>query len=403
MKTTTLAIILAFYFSGAKAELGTWVQKKSLSFARSTHVGLSLKGKGYICGGASADGTNLKDLWEYDQSTNTWSQKADMPGVGRQDMSGFTIGDYAYFGQGLHAATTTFFYSFNRYDPSSNTWSAIADCPVLRRTATGFSIDSIGYFTCGIWDGVARYKDLYAYNPRTDQWTQKASLPQAALNRSFACVVSVNHKAYLTGGFEGQIMDDFYEYDPVNDTWTQKADFPGGPRSSVSGLAIGNYVLMGLGKDFSSTEHKDWYYYNPADNTWTPMNSYPADNNTNNATFVINGKGYVCGGASTAQNVRDYVYELSAPELGIRERNTVARNPLKPYMAYSSGIMVCNTFKGHFEVTVHDMAGKQVFTSKKVFEEESFETIDLSHLAAGQYVAHFTNAGLSRSIKVMIP
>ena len=220
MKKLTIALASTFLIFNLHATIGTWTNKAAMSMARSTHIGFTLQDKGYVCGGAKDAATNdYKDLWQYDASSNTWSQKADLPGVGRRELSAFTIDSFAYVGHGRNVGTGEIFYSFYKYNPNSNSWSSIADCPVKRYTSTGFSIDSIGYITCGILPGVARYKDLWQYNPRTDQWSQKTSLPSSALNRSYACVVSLNHKAYLMGGYEGQHMDDFYEYDPKMNVW----------------------------------------------------------------------------------------------------------------------------------------------------------------------------------------
>lgn len=269
---------------------GTWSSRASMAVSRSTHTGFGIAGKGYICGGALDANTDSKDLWQYDPQSNSWSQKADLPGQARRELSSFTIGDYAYVGHGRNVGSGEIFNSFYRYDPTGNNWMSVADCPVQRYTSTGFSIDSVGYVTCGILPGVARYKDLYAYNPRTNTWSQKAGLPSAALNRSYACVVTWGHKAYLMGGFEGQQMEDMYEYDPAGNTWTQKADFPGGKRNSVAGFAMGKYIFMGLGRDESNIDYDDWYYFDPSVNTWLPAEDYPADNSAGHATFVINGK-----------------------------------------------------------------------------------------------------------------
>lgn len=397
MKKVTLILLLSSICFGLLAQTGTWKSRAALTFGRSTHVGFTLKGKGYICAGATTS-SNLKDLWQYDPVTNAWSQKADMPGVPRQELASFVIGDMAYVGHGRNTSTQEIFASFNRYDPATNTWSAIADCPVKRFSSTGFSIDTLGYITCGLSDN--RYKDLYAYNPKTNQWTPKASLPSSAIERSFACVTSVNHKAYLMGGYGAQITDDFYEYDPSADTWTPKASYPGGGRYTAAAITLSNSVLMGLGKDASSTNHQDWYYYTPANDSWTRMTDYPSDNVGGHATFVISGKGYVCAGTNKAGNVRDYLYELSADALGLNDPGENVEYTLNPYMA--SGVLYCNAFRGNFEMKVFDISGKQVFSQKYFNTGEMQYAFPLHHLSNGIYVAYFENTGLSKALKIRV-
>jgi len=401
MKKHLLTIQMLLLMSGAFAQTGTWTAKASLTFKIMTHTGFSLAGKGYVCGGIDGFGTDLKELWQYDPGSNSWSQKADLPGDARRELSSFTIDSFAYVGHGRNVNSTEIFFSFYRYNPRTNAWSAIADCPVQRYTSTGFSIDSVGYVTCGILPGVARYKDLYAYNPRTNVWSQKASLPSAALNRSYACVVSVNHKAYLMGGFEGQHMEDMYEYNPGSNTWTQKANFPGGKRNAVAGFALGDYVLMGMGRNGSNTTFKDWYYYNPADNTWTAMNDYPADNSAGNATFVINGKGYVCGGNSLPGSAKEYLYELSAPQLSI-EANVSDARKLKLFKPEGSSVLHCMAYAGKVSVSVYDVNGRMVYSSSMLSDAEQEVLFPMDELSAGQYTAYVNNAGLTATLKLIL-
>jgi len=406
MKTTALIFCLILLACNADAQIGQWESRTPMYTKRSTHVGFSIHGKGYICAGAPDDQTNLKDLWQYDPNTNAWSQKADMPGVGRQELSCFTIDSFAYVGLGRNIDNPqTAFSSFNRYDPSSNTWSAIADFPSERYVSTGFSIDSIGYITCGVTPLVERYKDLYAYNPRTDKWTKKAGLPEAAIVRAFACVVSNGKNAYLMGGFDGyDIANDFYMYDPLNDTWTPKEGFPGGARSYSAGFAIGKYILMGMGRDGSQDDAKDWYYYNPDENLWAAVASHPNDNTVGCATFVIDGKGYVSGGFSASSNsVFNLMNVLTATPVSIDEPYKKEKPVLKPYLANSSSILYCNAFKGDFDLVIYDIAGKIVYQSRTISEDGEQMIFDLSEMIEGRYIAYINNAGIKKSLKILLP
>ena len=67
--------------------------------ARSYATGFSIGTKGYIgCGSTSAG--FQKDFWVWDQTTNTWTQKMDIPGAGRSEPVGFSIGAHGYIGTG---------------------------------------------------------------------------------------------------------------------------------------------------------------------------------------------------------------------------------------------------------------------------------------------------------------
>ena len=60
-----------------------WTQKASMpGTARNSAVAFTVNGKGYL--GTGYDGENyLKDFWEYDPTSNQWTQQADYPGSGR--------------------------------------------------------------------------------------------------------------------------------------------------------------------------------------------------------------------------------------------------------------------------------------------------------------------------------
>jgi hypothetical protein len=76
---------------------------------------------------------------------------------------------------------------------------------------------------------------LEVYDPATDTWTTKASMPTA---REMAGVGVLNGQLYVVGGMQGNsntVYDANEAYDPVTDTWTLKA-----PMSiNRGGLAVG--------------------------------------------------------------------------------------------------------------------------------------------------------------------
>src|ERR1035437_10915125 len=78
---------------------GTWVQKANIggSATRDRAVGFSIPNivKGYI-GMGSDNGGILNDFWEYNPLNNTWTQKANYPGLGNNGDMGFYIGSKGY-------------------------------------------------------------------------------------------------------------------------------------------------------------------------------------------------------------------------------------------------------------------------------------------------------------------
>src|SRR5262249_30602246 len=93
-----------------------WTQKANFAgSARAYCASFAIGTKGYI--GAGDDGGNKKDFWEWDQATNTWTQKSDLNGLPRFTPVGFSIGSNGYVGTGMYLTTSTNLQDFMEYCP----------------------------------------------------------------------------------------------------------------------------------------------------------------------------------------------------------------------------------------------------------------------------------------------
>jgi len=166
---------------------------------RNSAVSFSIGSKGYVgTGSPNNTGLNLQnDFWEFDPSTNIWTQKANYGGGPRLGAVCFSIGTKGYIGLGSDA--NMIYRDFWEYDPFTNIWTQMADFPgSLRHAAVGFSIGTKGYIGTG-------------------------NAP--------------------TGG----ALQDFWEYDPSSDSWSQKSNFGGIARTEAVGFSIGNHGYIGTG------------------------------------------------------------------------------------------------------------------------------------------------------------
>ena len=191
--------------------------------------------------------------YEYDFDANTWTPKGTFPAPGREYESVFTIGNKAYLVGG--------------YKPVS---------------------------------GNIIYKDTWEYNPATNSWTQKASLPGLTMGRTNATGFSIGNKGYIVCGDHWLPNDHNYfksllEYDPSSNTWTYKANFPGEARADCKTFVIGGSAYAGGGYSDNTGEYiyyKDFYKYDPSTDTWTQIPLIPGLG-TLRYSFSINSKGYV--------------------------------------------------------------------------------------------------------------
>jgi hypothetical protein len=247
----------------------TWTQKADFGGTeRYGAVGFSIGSKGYIGTGFEVSYSRTKDFWEYDPAANTWTQKADFGGTERYGAVGFSIGSKGYIGTGSIEwfGGASLVEDFWEYDQTANTWTEKAAFGGRHRDgAVGFSIGSKGYVGTG-YNGSYTY-DFWEYDPALNAWTQKANfgpiVPQVQCN---AVGFSIGSKGYIGTGFIGSYTKDFWEYEPALNTWTQKADFGGIGRYMAVGFSIGSKGYIGTG-DGEGVKTKDFWEYEPADTT----------------------------------------------------------------------------------------------------------------------------------------
>lgn len=260
----------------------TWAQKADFAGGARFHaVGFAINGKGYL--GTGFDGDHKQDFWEYDPGSNTWTQKASFGGTARYGAVGFALNGKGYLGTGMDTSYDANFghkQDFWEYNPTTDTWTQKADFSGgARYQAVGFTINSKAYLGTGV-DKSHRFKqDFWEYDPATDAWTQKAAFGGTA--RQHAVGFSLYDKGYLGTGYDGSDKQDFWEYNPASDTWSQKTDFGGVGRSSAVGFAINGKGYLGGGSD--SNYKPDFWEYTPAASL--SISHLDADNNqpTNNS------------------------------------------------------------------------------------------------------------------------
>ncbi len=94
----------------------------------------------------------------------------------------------------------------------------------------------------------------YEYDPATDKWTKKASMPRKAHH---AALATYKGKIYVCGGFvppentnvplggAWQPIDNAWEYDPAADSWRSLAPLPGKRGSAVAVETGGKIYVIG--------------------------------------------------------------------------------------------------------------------------------------------------------------
>jgi N-acetylneuraminic acid mutarotase len=129
----------------------------------------SIGNKGYV-------GLNNNQLWEWDQATDTWTRKADYHVAGRNGAATFVIGNTGYLCGGYATGNEQMILTdLWEYHQASDTWTRKADFPgVPRYSAIGFSIAAKGYVGAGQTSNDPDYEmqDFWAWDQASDEWTR---------------------------------------------------------------------------------------------------------------------------------------------------------------------------------------------------------------------------------------
>ena len=202
------------------------------------------------------DADPTRALYVYDPGTNTWTRKRDLPAiggppdywtVGKNGVTG-VIKNQLYVVTLCHSIEAGYCEGDStgprlfRYNPVTDRWVTLA--PPFPgagvNTVAGGVIGGKFYVMGGdFWNNGL----LSVYDPATNQWSPKTPLGLA--RRSVATAV-LGNKLYVMGGYRvrnnlAEMLDITIVYDPVTDAWTRRASLPG-PRW---GLAASRVYLNG--------------------------------------------------------------------------------------------------------------------------------------------------------------
>ena len=363
----------------------TWTAKANFGgIVRDQAVGFSIGTKGYIgtgFNGVVSHNQTLNDFWEYNQATDTWTQKADFGGAPRLNAVGFSIGSKGYIGTGIDSLGNNL-NDFWQYDPIGNTWTPKANFGGLARSqAIGFSIGTNGYI--GIGAGASLFNDFWEYNSLTDIWTAKANY--TGLARYSSTGFAIGSKGYIGTGFDGSSskLKEFYEYNPATNSWTPKANFGGTKRRNAVGFSIGNKGYIGTGAD-SIGFQQDFWEYDTLSNIWTQKANFGGGNRYLATGFSIGSKGYIgTGGNPFLSGFYKDLWEYSpSSTVGILENNNGVQISISPNPSTGSFNILISEPTKNGTIEVYNNIGELVL-SKTVTSQQN--TIDLSNQANGLY------------------
>jgi len=368
------ALILFFYLIFAAALFGQfWIQKASFGgVGRHRATGCANSHRGFMgLGHVNGTGQDIsyKDWWEYDPSSDTWTQRADFP-VSTHGAVSFVVDNCPVVGGG--SALSTQFYKF---DPTLNTWTPIANCILPNPgDSQGFAINNRGF----VYQG----NQLAKYNPNTNSWSMCANAPMTF--GQWTCSFVVEGSAFIKGGLQ------LWEYKPLHNQWLQRASFPGQSTGGSSGFAIEQhgYVTSGYVGSLSVVTDQVWSFH-PATNTWQQEIEFDGAKRRFPVAFAIHNRGYI-GTGTNGVNFNDFwQFNPTDNTIGIEESSAaimVYPNPASDFITVFGN----PTITAKQEITVYGLDGKLLLKEPRLLFKQN---VDISHLQSGSYLLQIEQEG----------
>ena len=379
---TYLATLMLIFTVPASASYDVWNQKANYGgTARHRCTSFAIGNKGYIGLGHINAISNIlyADFWEYDPSTNSWTQKADFGGGPRYHSYGFSYGNKGYVGTGREQ-DGDYTDDLWEFDPVANTWTQKTDIPgPKRRGAVCFVVDGVAYVGTGEIQGAGFSNEFYAYDIAADTWSAIAMFPGP--ERTSAVAFSIDDKGYVGTGGMVSGMNDFWEYKPATDQWTQRANVGPTPRQEAVGFSVNGKGYIGTGDQFSNDDNfGDMWEYDPAENAWIQIEDFGGLPRRYLSAFVIGSKVYA-GVGTNGTNFRDF-WEfdqlLSAEQHAALASIRIYPNPVIDYITIDPG-----DFKeDNLNFSLYKTNGSLVYAAPL---NEHEVTLERGDLAAGNY------------------
>lgn len=374
-----------------------WVKKNNFpGLKRARTISFSIQNKGYVGMGIDTADHVLNDLWEFDAATSSWTQKANLPGSVRRNAIGFAIGKLGYVGTGMDSSVATTgqpLSDFWAYDPSSNQWTEKSSFPGSNSNgiyfATSFVADNKGYI-CGGKRGPNNYSDeLWEYKPSNNTWIQKTDFPGGVRYQLTSFVIE--NMVYVGLGVDQNVFrKDIWQYNPANGSWNQKNDFAGGVRGGVCAFSLKQRGFVTLGGDGGFK--KDLWEYNPFDDSWSIRSEFGGSARKNAFVFTIGDYAYIGTGKGISGKKQSVYQYVPFDVLEANDQNLIDLK-IFPNPSHNGVINVSTPENG--SISIRNMNGQEIYFEETINQKNV--QLNLDEFSHGIYLIHYRNEDFSIS------
>ena len=240
-------------------ETDTWEQRTAMPTPRSAAAASVVDGKIYAIGGEQTEKIKrytgyvnkievLPTVEMYDPSTDTWTQKADMP-TPRSYLSTSVMDGKIYAIGGTSITNEQYrLETVEIYDPATDTWAKVRDMNHARSCAAIGVVNGEIYAMGGRGLSPTLYlSSVEVFNPKKNRWQEITEIPTPKTSHTASVI---DGKIYVIGGYvqEGKEYKNLATieiYDPATDRWTQEPDMLIGKSGHTTEVIDGQIYIFG--------------------------------------------------------------------------------------------------------------------------------------------------------------
>ena len=247
----------------------------------------------------------------YNPTTNVWIPYPPMPTTRTDPRAVATNGGNVYAIGGIHGADGPV-AAVEEYQPATNSWTTRASLPHGRGDVGVAVTASNEILAVGGRGSQGLVANVDLYDPSRDTWTARASLPFAVDDA--AAARAADGSIYVAGGVVAYqpytAVATVERYDPTTDSWSTRAPMLT-TRTDFSLVAAPDGKLYAIGGDTGSAYPGTVEAYDPATNQWTWRANLLPPAHFVSAVLGPDGKIYAIGGSvdGTLNATRVDVYD----------------------------------------------------------------------------------------------
>ena len=301
---------------------GTWHTAAPMPTKRTEVAAATLEGKIYVVGGIEKPSLGnvmnfaiTPSVEMYDPVTDRWTSKAPLPvglhhvGIGVVDRRLYVIGGYTKSGFTIWNPVATVY----AYDPTTDSWTERAPMPTARG-ALSVTEHEGKLYAIGGYDRKANNAQVEVYDPVLNVWATRAPL---LTPRDHLATAMVAGRIYAIGGrIDGDYSRNLTvveRYDPAADHWTRVSDLPTA-RSGITAAVVEGRIHVFGGEGAVGTFNEN-EAYDPARNGWQTMAPMPTARH-GLGSAVMQGRIYVISGGPTPGGSFSDLNEVFTPLSG---------------------------------------------------------------------------------------